>query len=123
MLHKIQRASYISGLHASLTEPSRIGLALNCVTIDTTGVVVANTSNIDRLLVKGLMIILHYCGARGGLWAPDRSGPQAPVSKLSRCLPVGVAIFAVEQWRILFSFNPLLTKACVVMADCSDKDR
>ena len=36
-------------------------------------------------------------GARG---APDKSGQQAPVTKLSRRLPVGVAIYAVAQWRI-----------------------
>ena len=44
------RAPYtcISGLQASLTEPSRILLALNCIIIDTTGVLVANCSNIDR---------------------------------------------------------------------------
>ena len=38
----------ISGLQASLTEPSRILLVLICIIIDTTGVVVANCSNIDR---------------------------------------------------------------------------
>ena len=45
-----------------------------------------------------------------GLWAPDRSEPQAPVTKLPRRWPFGVAIFAVAQWRIFFSFNPSLTK-------------
>ena len=38
----------ISGLQASLTEPSRIFLALIYIIIDTTGVLVANCSNIDR---------------------------------------------------------------------------
>ena len=44
------RAPYtcISGLQASLTEPSRIHLALISIIIDTTGLAVANCSNIDR---------------------------------------------------------------------------
>ena len=44
------RAPYtcISGLQASLTEPSRILLALICLNIDMTGVLVANCSNIER---------------------------------------------------------------------------
>ena len=44
------RAPYtcISGLHASSTEPFRILLALICIIIDTTGVLVADCSNIDR---------------------------------------------------------------------------
>ena len=44
------RAPYtcISGLQASLTEGSRILIALICIIIDTTGVLVANCLNIDR---------------------------------------------------------------------------
>ena len=34
---------------------------------------------------------------------PDRSGPQAPVTKLSSRWPFGVAIFAVAQWRIVLA--------------------
>ena len=41
--------------------------------------------------------------------APDRSGPKAPVEKLSMRWPIGVAIFAVAQWRF-FSFDPPLAK-------------
>ena len=34
---------------------------------------------------------------------PARSGPQDPVTKLSRRWPFGVAIFAVAQWRIFLA--------------------
>ena len=62
------------------------------------------------------MLILHKCGAKG----PDRSEPQVPVTKLSRAWPIGIAIFAVAQWRNLFSFNLLLTKlTSVAVANCS----
>ena len=42
------------------------------------------------------MLIFHYCGARGAK-APDGSGPQTPVKKLSRWWPFGLAITAVAQ--------------------------
>ena len=42
--------------------------------------------------------------------APDISGRQAQVTKLSRQWPFGVAIFAVAQWRDFFSINQLLIK-------------
>ena len=53
MLHNTQRTPNISGLQASLTEPSMIILALIRIIIDKAGGVVANSSNIHRLLVKG----------------------------------------------------------------------
>ena len=43
------------------------------------------------------MLILHYSAEpEGGEMAPDRSGLQAPVTKLSRWWPFGVAIL---QWH------------------------
>ena len=42
--------------------------------------------------------------------APDRSGPQAPVTKLSRWWPFGVVISWWHNGGIFFIFNPSLTE-------------
>ena len=49
-------------------------------------------------------LLLSYISAEpeGAQNAPDRSGPQAPVTKLSKRWPFGAAIFAVAQWRIFY---------------------
>ena len=60
MLYKTQRAPCISGLQASLTEPSRIPLALIHIIIDKAGVEVANCSNIDTQMPP--MLSSHRIG-------------------------------------------------------------
>ena len=60
----------------------------------------ASCSGIDKEIVKVQIINLPNAEPEGGLWAPDRTGPQAPVSKLSRQWPFDVGILAVAQRRI-----------------------
>ena len=50
--------------------------------------------------------------------APDRSGLQAPVTKLSRWWPFGVAIL---QWQNggIFYLKSVIDRAGVVVANCS----
>ena len=61
----------------------------------------------------------HVVSGARGLRAPDRSGPQAPVTKLSWRLPLGVTIFVVAQWRIFFWLKSVNDKAGVAVANCS----
>ena len=57
---------------------------------------------------------------RGAQRAPDRSGPQAPVTKLSRRWPFGVAhLCGGTNGGCFFSFYPSLDKACVVVTNYS----
>ena len=53
----------------------------------------------------------------GGQRAPERLGPKAPVTKLSRRCHFSVAIFVVAQLKIVLAL--IIDKAGVVVANCS----
>ena len=79
----------ISGLQASSTEPSRILLALICKIIDMTRV-------FNGKLLKHRQVTCKRTDDNSTLLRNQRG---ATVSKLSRWLPFGIAIFAVAHWR------------------------
>ena len=55
----------------------------------------AKTGNLNSTDVNPTLVRSQ----RGAQRAPERTGPQSPVTELSRRRPFGVAIFAVAQWR------------------------
>ena len=63
-------------------------------------------TKLSRRCHNGGLFAVNHTLVRGQMVrAPDRSGPQAPLTKLSRVWPFCVAIFAVPLRNIIIAFR------------------